>query len=327
MKRRVLLQSGAVMLAWPAMLLAQSTKRFRVGFLAVSNEATAKPFVEAFLAGMADRGYRQESNLVLEVRYARGDIHRLPALAGELVALKPDVLAGLGPAAIAMRSKTTTIPIVLLVSTDPVADGLVQSLARPGTNVTGLTNSFEQLIEKHVELLSEIAPKMSRVALLNYGPTSLEGAARFEGVAKRAATAKGLTLVAAIARDEESLRQAFIRLEAERVGGIVVVPTAPALQLRHAIIDHARRLRLPSISGLPPMWAESGGLMNYGANALADYRYAASFVDRILRGAKPAEMPVEQLGRFELVINLKTAREIGVEIPRSILARADRVIE
>jgi putative ABC transport system substrate-binding protein len=326
MKRRILLQSGAAMLAWPGMLLAQSTKRFRVGLLAVSNEATAKLPVEAFLAGLADRGYRQGSNLVLDVRYADGDLARLPILAGELLALKPDVLAGVAPAAIAMRSKTTTIPIVLLASADPVADGLVQSLARPGTNVTGLSNRFDQLIEKHIELLSEIAPKMSRVALLYYGPTSLEAAARYERLAKRAATAKGLTLVAAIARDEESLRQAFIRLEAERPGGIVVLSTAPAQQLRHVIIGHARRLRLPSITALPG-GAESGWLVSYGADALANYRYAASFVDRILKGAKPAEMPVEQLGRFELVVNLKAAHEIGITIPRSILGRADRVIE
>ena len=328
MKRRAFVLGG-----WAATVLAaagaaaQTARQFRVGFLATSDEATAKPFLETFLAGLAERGYHQGKNLILDFRSARGDLQRLPALAAELVALKPDVMVGLQSAAIAMRAKSTTIPIVLLASADPVAAGLVQSLPRPGTNVTGLTNRFEQVVEKHIELLVEIVPTLSRVAFLHYAPSHPTSAAAYESAVRRAAAGKGLSLFPVTATDEATLRAAFAQIEAQRPGALVLAATAPALQLRHAIIEHTKRLRIPAISALPPMWAEAGGMLNYGANALADYRYAATFVDRILRGGKPAEMPIEQVSRFELVVNLRTAREIGVAVPRSILARADRVIE
>ncbi|MGH9577979.1 MAG: ABC transporter substrate-binding protein, partial [Terriglobales bacterium] len=202
----------------------------------------------------------------------------------------------------------------------------VQSLARPGTNVTGVSNLGDQLIAKHIELLTEVVPKMSRVALLN-DPLA-PAAERFEQFAKTAATAKGLPLIVAGARDPEGLRQAFATLEKERPEGVVVVATGQMNQLRHEIISHVRRLRLPSISALPAAaWAEAGGLITYAANLLESYRYAATYVDRILKGAKPAELPVEQPTRFEMVINLKTAKALGITIPQSVLLRADRVIE
>jgi putative ABC transport system substrate-binding protein len=331
MKRRTLLQSGAAMLAWPALLLGQTAKRFRIGCLWVTNEASVKPLAEAFLAGMKDLGYVAGRDLVLDMRYAGGDNSRLPLLADELIALKPDVLLGIEPPAVVMRAKTTTIPIVLIASTDPVAAGLVQSLSRPGTNVTGMAYRFDELHAKHIELLTEIVPKMSRIALLNYAALPHEPvarlAARYEEFARSAATAKGLTLVVASARDTQGVGHAFAELEKARPEGIVVVATGGTFALRHEIIAQARRLRLPSITSLPPSWAEAGGLLSYGPDFLKSFRYAANFVDRIFKGANPAEMPVEQPAIFELVVNLKTAREIGVTIPQSILVRADRIIQ
>jgi putative ABC transport system substrate-binding protein len=326
MRRRILLQFGAAMLAWPALLLAQTAKRFRVGGLFLADEAFVKPFEEAFLAGLRDLGYVAGRNLVVDIRYARGDSSRLPALADELIALKPDVLFGIEQVAVVMRTRTTSIPIVLPSSADPVAAGLVQSLRRPGTNVTGMASLADQLVAKHIELLTEIVPKISRVALFN-DPLA-PAAARFEQFARTASTVKGLTLIVVGARDPEGVRQAFATLEKERPEGIVVVGTGRTNQLRHEIIGHARRLRLPSISALPGVaWAEAGGLITYAANLLESYRDAARYVDRILKGANPAEIPVEQSARFEFVVNLRTAREIGVTIPPSILLRADRVIE
>jgi putative tryptophan/tyrosine transport system substrate-binding protein len=326
MKRRAFLMGGATSAALAALpVIAQpGAKRFRIGFLATTAEATAKPVVDAFVAGLADRGYRLGGNAILEIRYADGNPERLSGLARELIALKPDVLVGAEPAAVVLKQQTATIPIVLLVSTDPVAAGLVRSLARPGTNVTGLANRFEQIFVKHVELLREINPRLARAALVSYRARDDRV---WEGVARAAAKTTGITVEFVSVADEEGLRRVFQQLEKQRPDALIIAPTPPALQLRKEIIAFAERMRLPAITSLPPSWSEAGGLLNYGANALADYRYAASFVDRILRGASPADIPVEQLHKFELIVNLKTARQIGVEIPRSILARADRLIE
>ena len=178
MKRRTTLLLAALMLASPGRALAQTAKRFRVGCLWVANEATVKPLAEALLAGLRELGYVEGRNIVVDMRYGGGDISRLPALADELIALKPDVLVGIESPASVIRTKTTTIPFVLTVSVDPVAYGLVQSLARPGTNVTGMTYRLDHLLAKHIELLSDIVPKMSRVALLNYAAITNDPEAR-----------------------------------------------------------------------------------------------------------------------------------------------------
>lgn len=326
MNRRTAVRLAALVLGMPALLLAQTARRFRVGCLWFTSEENARSFVEAFLAGLQDLGYVGGRNLVLDMRYADGESGRLSALADELIALKPDVLVGIELAAIVMRTRTSTIPIVLPTSTDPVASGLVQSLARPGTNVTGLTSSLNQVVAKHIELLTEIVPNMSRVALLN--DPAAPAAASFEQFARTAAVAKDITLIVADASGREQVRKAFAAFEKSRPQGIVVATTGRTAQHRREIIAHSLRMRLPAVSALPgDVWAEAGGLISYGANTLASFRYAASYVDRILKGAKPADLPVEQSGKFEFVVNLKTAAGIGVTIPRSILLRADRVIE
>jgi putative ABC transport system substrate-binding protein len=213
---------------------------------------------------------------------------------------------------------------------NPVAAGLVKSLSRPGTNVTGHAYRHDELIAKHIEFLTEINPKIRRVALFKFaavGDIGASASALYEQSARKAASAKGLTLVVVTAGDAQGVRQAFERLEAERPEGLVVVASGLTWQFRNEITREARRLRLPSITGNPEGWADSGGLATYGPNFVHNFRYAATFVDRILKGAKPSELPVEQIAKFELVLNLRTAREIGVIIPQVLLFRADRVIE
>ena len=312
-------------------MLARAQRQFRVGYLSTSDEASTQPFIDAFAVGLRERGLVRGRNIVIDIRYARGDYSRLPAHAEELIALKPDVLVGIEASAVAMQTKTATIPIIVVASVDPLAAGLVRSLARPGTNVTGLAYRQDELLIKHVELLTEIVPRMQRVALLNYAALASEPtagiAARYEKHAKVATAAKGLTLIITAARDPESVRQAFKHAEKEGANAIVVASTGSAWQLRHETIAEARRLRLPSISALPAAWAEAGGLVTYGPNFLESFRYAASYVDRILKGAKPSQIPIEHPAKFEFVINLNTARELGLKIPPAVLLRADRVIE
>lgn len=330
MRRRALLQWATAMLATPQLVLAQAQRRFRIGWLWTTNEMTAKPFRDAFLSGMREYGYVVGRNLTLEERYAEGDLSRYSALADELITVKPEVLIGLEGAVVALRSKTTTIPIVLVAGVNPVAAGLVQSLSRPGTNVTGHAFRHDELIAKHIELLAEINPKIRRVALFNFaavGDVGASASALYEQYARKAASEKGLALVVVAAGDAEGVRRAFKRLEEERPEGIVVAASGTTWLLRNEIIRETRRLRIPSITSNPGGWADLGGLATYGPDFLHSYRYAATYVDRIFKGAKPSELPVEQIAKFELVVNLKAAREIDVTIPQVLLFRADRVIE
>lgn len=331
MRRRTLLQWGAAIFASPPWALAQPRRPFRIGILWVTDEVAVKAPGGAFLAGLQDLGYMPERNLVVDVRHARGEMSRLPGLAEELIALQPDVLVGIESVAIVMRSKTSTIPIVVIAGPDPVAAGLVKTASRPGTNVTGNAFRQDELIGKQIELLTEVVPGMSRVAFLNYDPYPGElitgSTARYEAFAKKAATQKGLALEILAARDSSGLRQKLAGLERTRPHGLVVGSGGFNYQFRQLIADEARRLRLPSISALPPGWLEAGALLNYGPDFIKHYRYAARFVDLILKGARPADIPIEYPAVFELGVNLKTAREIGVKIPSAMLLRADRVIE
>jgi len=302
---------------------AQSVRPYRIGWLWGSDASTIGPFEHAFVAGMKDSGYVLGRNLELHVRYSDGEPSRLPALADELIALAPDVLIGTEPVALVMVGKTKTSPIVLPSSADPVATGLVRSLARPGTNVTGITDLWDQLLAKHIELLLELVPRMSRIAIVNDASSPLED--RFAQYAKQVAIAKHLTPVVQSVRNSKDVSLAFIVLEKDRVQAVVAASTPLIFTLREGIINAARRLRLPAASGVA-LWADSGGLVSYGANVLESYRHAARFVDRILKGAKPGELPVEQTSKYDLAINTKTAAEIGIDIPKSIFSRADRVI-
>ncbi|HET9412904.1 MAG TPA: ABC transporter substrate-binding protein [Pseudolabrys sp.] len=331
MNRRTSLQLCPAALMWPGWLAAQPARRFRVGCLWVTNETAVKPFRDAFLAGMREYGYVAGRNLALDERYAEGDVSRLPVLADELITLKPDVLIGIESAVAVLRRRTTTIPLVLIAGVNPVAAGLMQSLSRPGTNVTGLSFRQDELIAKHIELLAEINPRITRIALFQFAAVADEPwasiAALYEQYARKAASAKGLTLVIVTARDAQGVRRAFERLGEEQAEGLVVAASGFTWQLRNEIIRETRRLKIPSITSNPQEWADSGGLATYGPSFLHNYRRVATYVDRIFKGAKPAELPIEEMAKFEFVVDLRTAREIGVTIPQVLLFRADRVIE
>jgi putative ABC transport system substrate-binding protein len=307
--------------------LAQARTPRRIGILWITNEDTVKLLRDAIEAGLRDHGYVPGRDVVLEERYGRSDPARLPALADELLALKPDVILGVEITARALIAKTTSIPIVLLTSTNPVAAGLAQSLARPGGNVTGLSSSFDETIAKQVEVLTELSPRMTRIALLLDSTTTPSTRARFEEAVRKAARAKGLTAIAVAMGSASELDRAFDEMKAQRAEGLIVPQSGIANQYRREIADKARQVALPAVSAGGTQHAELGMLMTYGVNFQHSYRYAATYVDRILKGAKPGDLPIEQYGRYELVINLKTARAMGLKLPQSLLLRADRVIE
>jgi len=324
MKRRIILRFAALTLALPVWVLAQTARRFRVGWLQSVTPAEARVRVEAFVAGMRERGYVRDEHYLLDIRYGENDARRFPALADELLALKPDVLLGVETNSRVMVAKTSSIPIVLTTSIDPVAAGLVKSLARPGTNVTGFVDLYDQLIAKHVELLLEIVPKASRFALLNDPLWSAHES--YEQHARAAAASRNLDMTVVPLTDAKALQQSFAILQKKRVNGLVIGVGGKTNSLRNEIIEGARWLRVPTISGRA-YFAWNGGLVSYGPNPVENSRQAAEFVDRIIKGAKAADMPVRQTTTFELVVNQKAAHEIGITIPKSILLRADRVIE
>lgn len=281
--------------------------------------------IKALLAGMRERGYTLGDNLVLDVRYGEGDPKRFPALADELIALKPDVLLGLETVARVMAAKTKTIPIVLASSIDPVAAGLVESLARPGTNVTGFVDLWGELMAKHVELILEAAPKASRIGVLS-DPT-WSARAQFEQYARTAASAKKLSLTLMPVAGAVEIQQAFDAFAKNRIDILVISSTVPIFTHRRVILENIKRLRIPSIWGITQSVEDSGVLLSYGPDLLENLKQCADFVDRILKGAHPRDLPVRQTAKFDFVVNLKIAREIGVKIPQSMLLRADRVIE
>ena len=274
---------------------------------------------------MRKLGYAPGTSLINDERWARGDPSRYPQLADELIALKPHVLLGIQEVALALKAKTKSIPIVLISSADPVAVGLVKSLAQPGTNVTGITGVYEQLVAKQIELLTEIAPGISRIAFL--GNAMSASRAQFERAGREAASAKGVMLTTATADNSDGVRRVFDDFSKQGIQGVVVHPSGTMTFLRHEIARHAARLRLPSISGMSE-YADSGGLLNYSPHFLQPFsNEIPRLVDQILKGANPADLPIQQVTRYDLVVNLKTARVLGLTVPASIVARADRVIE
>jgi putative tryptophan/tyrosine transport system substrate-binding protein len=324
-KRRAFTLFAGAALTAPHSVFAQTPRVYRLGWLWTSDEATTRPLFAAFLVRMRELGYVVGKNLANEARWAQGNPTRYPALADELIALKPDVLLGIQEAALVLQAKTPVIPIVLLSSADPVSAGLVKSLARPGTNVTGVTGVYEQLLVKQIELMSEVAPGISRIAFL--GNSTSQSRVQFERMAREAAAARRLMLATATADDADGIRRAFDDFSKQHIEGVVVLPSGPMTFLRHEIARNAIRLRLPSISGMS-QFADAGGLINYAPHFQQPFgNEIPAFVDRILRGAKPADLPVQQVTKYDLVINLKTAQQIGLTIPRAVTLRADRIIE
>ena len=276
---------------------------------------------------MKERGYEVGRNLVVDTRYAEGDVARYPAIADELIALGPDVLVVSSTGnAIVVKRKTTTIPIVLGSVGDPVGDGLAQSLARPGGNVTGNSLQIFELGAKQIESIVDLLPRMRRVALLSELSQVKSARERYEKIANTAAATKGLSLEVHSVDSPETVRQAFRALEKRRADALLISPSPAFNVLRPEICQSAARIRLPLV-GFSEEWPQDGALMSFSPSWVEAYRRAAYFVDRILKGARPADLPIEQPTKFSLVINAKAAKALGVRIPQSILIRADRVIE
>ncbi len=305
----------------------QAAKIARIGYLAASL-AGSPHLHEAFLQGLRDLGYVEGRNVVIEYRDAEGKFERLPALAAELVALKVDVIVALSTlAAQAAKQATRTLPIVFIAVGDPVTSGLVTSLARPGGNVTGLSVLAPELVGKCLEQLKQAVPGVSRVAALRQPGAVPERTEK--GILKGAevaARALGVRLQFVEARGPEDFDRAFSEMTRARAGALTVLPSSMFFNERRRLVDLAAKNRLPAVYP----WREfvdAGGLMAYGPNLPDMFRRAATYVDKILKGAKPGDLPVEQPTKFELVVNLKTAKDLGLTIPPSLLARADQVIE
>jgi putative tryptophan/tyrosine transport system substrate-binding protein len=303
----------------------QSNKVFRIGYLAATDQATEFTRSEPFRLALRELGYIEGQNIVIEYRFAEGKQDRTPKLAAELVRLKVDAIVVPGGDAMlgAAKNATKTIPIVMFgQGADPVEAGLVESLARPGGNITGITNINRELIGKRLELLKETVPKLARVAFL-YDPTRINDLRMKE--VQTAARPLGLTIRFSEVRGTEGFETAFAMLTKERPDGLQVGGGPLMFANQKRIAGFALKSRLPSVQ-IYREAVDAGGLMYYGADVADNYRRVATYVDRILKGAKPADLPVEQPTKFELVINLKTAKQIGVAIPSGVLAKTDRVI-
>jgi len=303
-----------------------AAKVYRLGILSAGGvpDPSIPTMVNVLPAALRDLGYVEGRNLVVDRRFAEDRFDRLPGLARELVQLRPDAIAAVSGQAIqAARDATATIPIIMVISTDPVARGLVASFSRPGGNVTGISTVAENsLAGKRLELLKEAVPKAARIAVLAAGPLSSSDQLK---EAQKAAEALRVRLVPVEVRDTD-YDHAFSTVVAEHADAIFVVMGPTLLRDRKQIVERAMKHRLPIISSNPEL-VEAGGLMSYGNSALDSARRAAVYVDKILKGASPSNMPVEQPTRFDLVINLKTAKELGLTLPNSLVKRADTVIQ
>jgi putative ABC transport system substrate-binding protein len=323
-RRRFVLTSLAGALAAPLAAEAQPAgKSPRIGV--INEMAAGHLFVEAFRQGLREVGYVEGQNIVVEYRHVQGRIDQVPALAGELVRAKVDVLLVAGSAAArSAKAVTTTVPIVFATAGDPVSSGLVASLARPGGNATGLSVLTPDLGAKQLELLKATVPRVHRVGLL-YNPENPSARDQLS-VARNAARTLGLELQPAEIRQAAELTEAFTRLAAGRATAVVALGDPILGNAIDRISKLAATHRLPAIY-VRREFAEAGGLLAYGPSFVDNYRRAATYVDKILKGAKPADLPIEQPTKFELVINLKTAKALGLTLPPSLLARADQLIE
>jgi putative ABC transport system substrate-binding protein len=319
-----LLALGAAPLAAEAQ---QAAKIARIGYL-VTDLGVNPHLREAFRQGLRDLGYVEGRNLVIEYRDAEGKPDRLPALAAELVALKVDVIfaGGSTRTALAAKQATRTLPIVFAAVGDPVGSGLVTSLARPGGNVTGLSSLAPELVGKRLELLTQAVPGVSRVAVL-WLPGALGERTDKDMLKEEEAAARALGVQPQFieARGPDEFARAFSDMTSARAGALTVLPSNRFLREHRRLVDLAAKNRLPAVY-TSREFVDAGGLMSYGANQPDLFRRAATYVDKILKGAKPGDLSVEQPTKFELVINLKTAKDLGLTIPQSVLARADEVI-
>jgi putative ABC transport system substrate-binding protein len=303
----------------------QPTKVPRIGFLAAVSPSAIAARTEAFRQGLRELGYMEGKSFVIEWRYAEGKPDRLPALAAELVRLKLDVIVTGGPAATRpAKEATVTIPIVMSFDDDPVGSGFAASLARPGGNITGLSTLAPEISGKQLELLKEIVPRVSRVAVL--GTSTRPGNAQALREVELAAPAFKMQPQYVDVLSSKDIETAFRAASKGRAEAVLVLAGSVLNSHRTQIVALAAKSRLPAIYARPE-FVEDGGLMTYGVSITDLFRRAATYVDKILKGAKPADLPVEQPTKFELIINLKAAKQIGLTIPPNVLARADKVIK
>ncbi len=300
-----------------------SQKVPHIGYLNVPSPAEVPGRYRAFKEGLRELGYEEGKTIRIEYRFAGGKLDRLPSLAAELVHLKVDVIVSGGPTPTrAAMQATSTIPIVMAFDSDPVGNGFVKSLARPGGNITGLSNVAPEISGKRLELLKDVVPKLSRVAV--FGMSSNPGNALSLKETELAARALGLKISFFNVRGADDIESAFQAAIKQRNEAVLVL-NFPPIYKRQRMLELASKNHLPAIY-FESSFAEEGGLMTYGASLVDLDRRSAIYVDKILKGAKPADLPVEQPTKFELVINLKTAKQIGLTIPPNVLARADKVI-
>ena len=303
----------------------QPTKVYRIGYLTNASLSSVAARTEAFHQGLRELGYVEGKNIVIEWRSTEGKADRQPGLAAELVRLKVDVIVTGGPAATrAAKEATVAIPIVMAFDIDPVGSGFVATLARPGGNITGLSTLSPEISGKRLELLKEIVPKLSRVAVL--GNSTVPGNAQALRETERAAGALKVQLQYLEVQGPKDVETAFREASKRRADAVLVLQSAVLTSHRKQLIELAVKSRLPAIYDRAE-FVEDGGLMTYSVSSTDLFRRAATYVDKILKGAKPADLPVEQPTKFELVINLKAAKQIGLTIPPNVLARADKVIK
>ena len=329
MERRSFISAATLsLLAAPLAAEAQPAGKVpRIGFLvaASASDSAYARWIETFRQGLRDLGYVEGRNIVIEYRYAGEKYERLPGLAAELVRLKVDVIVSHGtPGPLAAKQVTSAIPIVMTSAGDPVASGLVSSLARPGGNVTGLSLMVPELGGKRLQLLKEILPGLSRVAVLWNAANPYASLVVREMEAT--ATTLGVQLQSLVVRGPDDFEGALAAATTGRAGALTAVEDPLTVTKRTQIVDFAAKSRLPAIYGVKE-FVDAGGLMSYGVHFADLYRRAAPYVDKILKGAKPADLPVQQPTKFEFVINLKTAKALGLTIPQSVLQRADEVIQ
>jgi putative ABC transport system substrate-binding protein len=324
--RRTFIAVAAAWLSAPLAAEAQQVGKVpRIGLLSSFSPSASAVWHQAFQEGLRDLGWMEGKNIGIEYRYAEGETERLPDLAADLVRLKVDIIvAAFANDALAAKKATRTIPIVMASTGDPVATGLVGSLARPGGNITGLSTMSPDLAGKRLQLLKEIVPKLSRLAVL-WNPQAPSSALNWKEL-QLPARELGIQLHSLEVRSPDDFDKAFEAATTAGAGALTIMPDPLFGRNLRRIVDFAAKRRLPSIFHIREFVA-SGGLVAYGPDRSDLFRRAATYVDKILKGAKPADLPVEQASKFELVINLKTAKALGLTIPQSLLLRADQVIE
>jgi putative ABC transport system substrate-binding protein len=329
MRRREFIAVVGGVMAWPLTAQAQQPNRVRrIGVLMgyAETDPTALAFVAAFKQGLAALGWNEGKNLYIELRWTAGNVNRAVAFAKELVALQPDaILANTTPITATLQHETKTIPIVFVAVADPVGSGLVESLAHPGGNITGFLNMEGTLAEKWLELLKEIAPRTIRVALM-FNPQTAPYAEYYLRPLEAVAPNLGATTFTTPVESAEDIESVFARMSPERGDGLISMNDSFLFIQRKLIIELAARYKIPTIYFVKEMTAE-GGLISYGVVTADSFARAAQYVDRILRGSKPAELPVQAPTKFEMVINLKTAKALSLSVPDKLLSTADEVIE